>query len=142
MKATIYHNTGCSKSRATLALLESQGVEFQIIEYLITPPSGDTLKTLANKLGIRIKDLVRTGEPEFKEANIDLDTVTDEQILQLLDKHPKLMQRPIVEVAQGARIGRPPESILDDLELNALTLKERQRRRRDFEHEWHLCGRD
>lgn len=113
MKATIYHNPRCSKSRATLGLLESQGVEFQVIEYLITPPSAETLKSLAIKLGIALKDLVRTGEPEFKEANINLDSVTDEQILQLLDKHPKLIQRPIVEVAQRARIGRPPKSILE-----------------------------
>lgn len=113
MKAIIYYNSKCSKSRATLALLENQGVESQIIEYLITPPSGDKLKSLAKKLGLEIKNLVRTGEPEFKRADIDLDTATEEKILQLLDAHPKLIQRPIVEVAHGARIGRPPDAVLE-----------------------------
>ena len=113
MKATIYHNPRCSKSRATLALLENHGVEVKIIEYLVTPPSGDALKSLAGKLGSGSKELVRTGEPEFKEAGVDLGAATDEQILQLLDKHPKLIQRPIVEVTGSARIGRPPDAVLE-----------------------------
>jgi len=113
MKAIIYHNPNCSKSRSTVALLEKQGIKFQIIEYLVNPPSSNELKSLARKLGLDIQNLVRTGEPEFKDANIDLATATEEQILQLLNTYPILIQRPIVEIAEGARIGRPPNTILE-----------------------------
>jgi len=113
MKATIYHNPQCSKSRATLALLESHGLDYEVVEYLRTPPSSDTLLTLANKLGIELKELVRTGEPEFKAAGIDLASATDEQIIRLMGTCPKLIQRPIVEVADRARIGRPPDAVLE-----------------------------
>ena len=110
MKAIIYHNPNCSKSRSTVALLEKKGIKFQIIEYLVNPPSSNELKSLARKLGLDIQNLVRTGEPEFKDANIDLATATEEQIL---NTFPILIQRPIVEIAEGARIGRPPNTILE-----------------------------
>ncbi|MFL2547379.1 MAG: arsenate reductase (glutaredoxin) [Candidatus Rariloculaceae bacterium] len=113
MKATIYYNPRCSKSRATLALLEDRGVELQIVEYLVSPPSSDTLQALVEKLGISLRDLIRSGEAEFAAANVDLDSATSEEILALLTEIPKLIQRPIVEVDQGARIGRPPEAVLE-----------------------------
>ncbi len=113
MNATIYHNPRCSKSRATKALLEAAGVELEVIEYLKTPPSRETLLILLTKLGLEPHDLVRTAEAEFKNANVDLQTATGEQIVDLMTVYPKLIQRPIVEVTHAARIGRPPESVLE-----------------------------
>ena len=113
MKAIIYHNPRCSKSRAAKALLEAKGVELEVIEYLNTPPSEKTLRALVTKLGLEPKDLVRSGESEFQNAGVDLQAASDEQIVSLMAAYPKLIQRPIVEVGQTARIGRPPEAVLD-----------------------------
>ncbi len=113
MKAIIYHNPRCSKSRATKVLLETAGVELDVIEYLETPPSRETLMTLLTKLELEAKDLVRTGEADFKASGVNLRTATRERIVDLLIAYPKLIQRPIVEVTHAARIGRPPESVLE-----------------------------
>ena len=113
MKAIIYHNPRCSKSRATKALLEAKSVELEVIDYLNTPPSEETLMALVAKLGIEAKDLVRSGEAEFKNAGVDLQAASAEQIVALLADNPILIQRPIVEVAQSARIGRPPNAVLE-----------------------------
>jgi arsenate reductase len=113
LKPRIYHNPRCSKSRATLALLRDRGHEPEIIEYLQTPPSTDELKSLVAKLGVAPSALVRTNEDEFKQANVDLDVAADDQVLELLHSQPKLIQRPIVETATDARIGRPPERVLE-----------------------------
>jgi arsenate reductase len=114
MKAKIYHNPRCSKSRATLALLADRGVETEIIDYLENPPSRETLAKLLRKLGQPAITLVRTGDPEFGEyAGRKL---SDDEILDLLVALPRLLQRPIVEVGARARIGRPPEQVLELLE--------------------------
>jgi arsenate reductase len=116
MKARIYHNPRCSKSRAALALLEERGLELEIIEYLETPPSKTVLRKLLEKLDGRALDLVRTGEPEFKSAITTGRKPTVEEILDLLVATPRLLQRPIVEIGGRARIGRPPERVLELLE--------------------------
>ena len=114
MKAKIYHNPRCSKSRATLVLLAERGVETEVIDYLKSPPTREALKRLLHKLGQPAITLVRTGDPEFAEhAGRKLD---DEEILDLLVALPRLLQRPIVEVGARARIGRPPEQVLELLE--------------------------
>jgi len=114
MKARIYHNPRCSKSRATLALLEQRGVELEIVDYLATPPSKATLSELLRKLGGPALAMVRTGEPEFKpHASREL---RDDDVIELLADTPRLLQRPIVEVGDKARIGRPPEQVLELLE--------------------------
>lgn len=112
MKARIYHNPRCSKSRATLALLESRGLDLEIVPYLENPPSKATLKSLLGKLGIEARDLIRAREAQFKESGLSLDAPAD-RLLDLMVKHPKLIERPIVEVGPKARIGRPPEQVLD-----------------------------
>jgi arsenate reductase len=112
MKATIYHNPRCSKSRATLSLLEERGIDVEICEYLQTPPPKAQLQALLNKLGLRARDIVRSAEPELKAARIDLDAPAD-VLLDLIVKHPKILQRPIVEFGSSARIGRPPENVLE-----------------------------
>lgn len=112
MKARIYHNPGCSKSRATLALLEARGVDVDVIEYLRAPPTAAELRELLAKLGLPARDIVRSGETEFKASGVGLNA-GDDALLALIAAHPKLLQRPIVVVADAARIGRPPENVLD-----------------------------
>lgn len=114
MKARIYHNPRCSKSRQALALLEERGVETEVVEYLVTPPTRATLERLLGKLGTPALALVRTDEPEFRPHRGK--TLSDDAILALLAEQPRLLQRPIVEVGTRACIGRPPEQVLALLE--------------------------
>jgi len=114
MKAKIYHNPRCSKSRATLALLEERGIGAEVVDYLASPPSRGVLRRLVRKLGAPALTMVRTDEPEFQPFKGR--TLDEEQILDLLVAHPRLLQRPIVEVGSKARIGRPPEQVLELLE--------------------------
>ena len=116
MSIIIYHNPRCSKSRQTLAILEDKGMNVDVIEYLQTPPDAATLKTLINKLGITAKDLLRKGEDEFKQAGLDKENITDEEIIQAMVKYPKLIERPIVVYKDKAALGRPPENVLAILE--------------------------
>lgn len=111
MKATIYHNPRCNKSRETLALLTERGIEVEIVDYLATPPSRATLERLKRKLDLPASAMVRTNEPEF--ARHKTRALDDAQLLDLIAAEPKLLQRPIVEVGAKARIGRPPEQVLD-----------------------------
>ena len=111
MKAKIYHNPRCSKSRATLALLRERGVELEIIDYIATPPSKATLRTLLRKLGEPALAMVRTAEQEFRPHAQR--ALTDDEVIDLLAAEPRLLQRPIVELGDAARIGRPPERALE-----------------------------
>ena len=113
MPITIYHNPRCSKSRATLALLHEHGHSPEIIEYLRTPPDSPTLHTLANKLGLPLSSIIRTGEQIFKDNN--LANADDDALAAAISEHPVLLQRPIVVSGNRAAIGRPPESVLDIL---------------------------
>lgn len=114
---TIYHNPRCSKSRETLALLEQQGIKPQVVLYLDTPPSVATLKELLQQLDFSdARQLMRTKEDLYKSLNLADEGLTQEQLLQAMSDNPKLIERPIV-VAQGkARIGRPPEQVLEILQ--------------------------
>src|SRR5690606_25189270 len=109
LKARIYHNPRCSKSRQTLELLEQRKIDLDIVEYLKTPPTKAELKALLRKLGLRAADIVRTNEPEYREAAPE--NPTDDELLDLIVAHPKLLQRPIVVAGDRARIGRPPEQV-------------------------------
>jgi arsenate reductase len=111
MKAKIYHNPRCSKSRATLALLTERSVDFDVVDYLQTPPSKAKLRELKAKLGAPALAMVRTDEPEFRAYAGR--TLSDDEIFDLLVAQPRLLQRPIVELGPKARIGRPPERVLD-----------------------------
>ncbi len=109
----IYHNPRCSKSRQTLALLEQQGIEPEIIEYLKTPPTKETLKSVLEQLGISARQLLRTGEASYKELNLANPALTDDQLIETMCAHPKLIERPIVINNGQARLGRPPETVLE-----------------------------
>jgi arsenate reductase len=111
MKARIYHNPRCSKSRETLALLTERGIEIEVVDYLAKPPSRATLERLKRKLDLPASAMVRPNEPEF--APHKGRTLDDAALLDLIAAEPKLLQRPIVEVDDKARIGRPPEQVLD-----------------------------
>ncbi len=108
----IYHNPECSKSRAALALLEENDISPEIIYYLETPPSIEDLKSLLAKLGLRLKDIIRRSEDDFDELGLDDETLSEDIVLDLLQKHPQLLQRPIVVKGDRAIIARPPEAVL------------------------------
>ncbi|AAM84983.1 putative oxidoreductase [Yersinia pestis biovar Microtus str. 91001] len=113
---TIYHNPRCSKSRETLALVEQQGITPQVVLYLETPPSVDKLKELLQQLGFSdARQLMRTKEDLYKTLNLDDRGLTQDQLLQAMADNPKLIERPIVVTQGKARIGRPPEQVLEIL---------------------------
>ena len=112
MGVRIYHNSRCSKSRGTLELLQAHGIEPEVVNYLDTPPSTDELKTLLRLLGMTPRQLLRTGEAEYKELGLADPSMDDEAILQAMAAHPKLIERPIVVANGKAAIGRPPEAVL------------------------------
>ena len=114
-KITIYHNPRCSKSRTTLGLLEEQGRQPEVIEYLKTPPTADELKKVLEMLGLKPRELMRRKEKEYKAAGLDDDSLTDTQLIEAMVKHPKLIERPIVIRGSKAALGRPPEKVLDIL---------------------------
>lgn len=113
---TIYHNPRCSKSRATLALLEENDVSPEIVYYLETPPSKEQLRELLAKLGMGIRDILRSSEDEYGELGLDDDTLSEEIVFDIVCKHPQLLQRPIVVQGERAILGRPPENVLSLLQ--------------------------
>lgn len=115
MTVSIYHNPRCSKSRATLALLEERNIDPTIIAYLETPPTKSALKQVINALGIAPRDLLRKGEQPYKDLNLSDPGISDAEILDAMLAHPILIERPIVINGDRAAIGRPPESVLDIL---------------------------
>lgn len=115
MSVIIYHNPRCSKSRLTLALLRDRNIEPEIIEYLKTPPSKQRLKEILALLDLDPRDLMRTGEPEYKDNDLDNPDLTKDQLLDAMVKYPRLIQRPILLANGKARIGRPPEKVLEIL---------------------------
>ena len=108
----IYHNPRCSKSRQTLALLEEHGLQPEVIRYLETPPTAEELSVLVKALGCSVRDIIRVKESEYKELGLDSPSLSDEQLLQALGSHPKLIERPIVTHRGKAAMGRPPEQVL------------------------------
>lgn len=113
---TIIHNPRCSKSRQTLALLEENGVTPHVVEYLKAPLSVDALKTIFKKLNVEsVRDMMRIKEEEYKAANLGDSGVTEEVLFNAMAETPKLIERPIVIKGDCARIGRPPESVLEIL---------------------------
>jgi arsenate reductase len=113
--ATIYHNPRCSKSRQTLEILRSKGLDPDIVLYLEKPLDKPTLIGLLQKLDLGAADLVRRSEQAFKDNDLGKPDVSDEQLLDAMVKHPKLIERPIVVVGDKAVLGRPPEHVLEIL---------------------------
>lgn len=106
----IYHNSRCKKSREGLEILKNSGEEFKIKEYLKEPLREEELKSLLKKLDIVPIQLVRKNEKIWKENYKDKD-LSDEELIRIMIKNPKLIERPIVEDEKRAVIGRPPSEI-------------------------------
>jgi arsenate reductase len=115
MTIRIFHNPRCSKSRATLTLLQEQGIEPEIVLYLESPPDAGELRIILDKLGMSPRELMRTGEAEFRQQGLDDESLTDDELITAMVANPKLIQRPIVLAGGRAAMGRPPESVLDIL---------------------------
>lgn len=111
---TIYHNPKCSKSRETLALLREHGVKTKVVLYLDNPPTVGTLENLLKQLGFSsARELMRSKEDLYHDLQLDDQTLTQEQLFTIMHANPKLMERPIVIANGKARIGRPPENVLE-----------------------------
>ncbi|MEC9367495.1 MAG: arsenate reductase (glutaredoxin) [Pseudomonadota bacterium] len=115
MTVTIYHNPRCSKSRQTLALIEGKGIQPDIVHYLETPPDAAELKTILSKLGMGPRDIIRRGESVYKELGLADPKLGDAALITALTGHPELIERPIVVKGDNARIGRPPQAVLEIL---------------------------
>jgi arsenate reductase len=109
MSITIYHNPDCGTSRNVLALLRASGSEPTVIEYLNTPPDGETLKTLTTRMRMRVRDLLRIKGTPYRDLRLDDPSLTDEQLVGQMLAHPILINRPIVVAPSGASLCRPSD---------------------------------
>jgi arsenate reductase len=112
MAVVIYHNPRCTKSRETLSLLESRGIQPRIIEYLKTPPSAAELKALLAQLRLKPRELMRKKEAVYAELGLDDPKLTDDALIKAMVANPILIERPIVVNGSKAALGRPPEAVL------------------------------
>ena len=115
MKATIYHNPMCGTSRKTLEILRDSGADVWVHEYLKRPPTREDLKRLYERAGISPREGLRAKEPLAAELGLTAATVTDDQVLDAMVAHPILIERPIVETANGVRLCRPQERVREIL---------------------------
>ena len=116
MTVTIYHNPKCSKSRQTLALLEERGVKLKVIKYLQTPPDFVTLDDMLIKLNLEPRQIMRRKEALYTELKLNNETLDRAALIQAMVDNPLLIERPIVVANEQARLGRPPESVLEILD--------------------------
>jgi arsenate reductase len=114
-RTVIYHNPRCSKSRQTLELLDQRGVDTDVVEYLKTPPDTATLESILAMLELQPRELIRTGEDDYKALGLDDPALSDAQLIAAMVEHPRLIQRPIVVRDGKAALGRPPEQVLEIL---------------------------
>lgn len=115
MTVTIYHNPRCSKSRQTLALLQERGVAPRVVEYLKSPPDAATLDDLLDKLGLEPRELMRRKEAVYRELGLDDPKLDRTALIRAMAENPILIERPIVVAGGKARLGRPPEAVLEIL---------------------------
>jgi arsenate reductase (glutaredoxin) len=115
MAVTIYHNPRCSKSRQTLALLQDQGVEPKIVEYLKDTPDAAALDAILKKLKMEPRELMRRKEAPYKELKLDNPALSRAALIDAMVANPILIERPIVVKGAKVALGRPPESVLDIL---------------------------
>lgn len=115
MTTKIYHNPRCSKSRQTLALIEEQNIKPEIILYLDNPPSVSELKAILIKLKLNARDIIRSGETIYKELKLNDETLSEQDLITAMVQNPILIERPIVVNGKMARLGRPPEHVLEIL---------------------------
>ena len=114
-KVQIYHNPACGTSRNTLALIRNAGIEPEVIEYLVTPPSKDQLIKLIQDSGLSVREVLRKNVDPYTELNLDDASWTDEKLIDAMLEHPILINRPIVVTPRGTRLCRPSEVVLEIL---------------------------
>jgi arsenate reductase (glutaredoxin) len=113
---TVFHNPRCSKSRGALEILDERSVDHTVVEYLVTPPSRQTLEMIIAKLVDPVSDLVRTTDPRFTELGLDPGSYSSpEAVIALLLAHPELMERPVVVKGERAVIARPSARVAEVL---------------------------
>ncbi|MBM1199471.1 MULTISPECIES: arsenate reductase (glutaredoxin) [Pseudomonas] len=112
---TLYHNPRCSKSRGALELLEARGLTPTVVRYLETPLSAAQLRDLLARLNLSARQLLRSGEDEYKALNLGDSSLSEAQLIDAMAANPKLIERPILVAGNKAVIGRPPEKILEIL---------------------------
>lgn len=116
MSVRIYHNPRCSKSRQTLALLHEHGIEPEVVAYLEQPPDAAELDALLQALGLEPRELMRRKEAEYRALGLDDPTLDRERLIAAMVAHPRLIERPIVVRDGRARLGRPPQAVLELLD--------------------------
>lgn len=117
MALILYHNPRCSKSREVLALLRERGFEPEIVEYLKQPPSPGQLREILHKLGLTARELLRADEPEARRLGLAGPPEPEPGVLvDAMCAHPRLIQRPILIHGERARLGRPPQAVLEILQ--------------------------
>jgi arsenate reductase len=115
MTIRIFHNPRCSKSRATLALLQERGIEPEITLYLESPPDADEIRSILQKLGLTARELMRKGEAEYREQGLADEALTEDELIAAMVANPRLIERPIVLANGRAAIGRPLEAVIEIL---------------------------
>lgn len=140
MDVIIYHNPACGTSRNSLALIRNSGVEPHVIEYLKTPPTRAMLRSLIDRMGISVRELLREKDTPYAELGLDGPAFSDDALINAMLEHPILINRPIVVSPKGVRLCRPSEAVLDLLpaqqgefrkEDGELVIDARDRHRRD-----------
>jgi arsenate reductase (glutaredoxin) len=110
---TIYHNPACGTSRNTLAMIRFSGETPTVIEYLVHPPTRDTLKALLAQMGLGVRDILREKGTPYTELGLGQAHWSDEQLFDAIEQHPILINRPIVISPLGVRLCRPSERVLE-----------------------------
>ena len=113
MNVIIYHNPACGTSRNTLAMIRNAGLEPHVIEYLKTPPTRALLKRLLDRAHLSVRDVLREKGTPYAELNLGDPALTDDQLLDAIEAHPILLNRPLVVTPKGVRLCRPSEAVLD-----------------------------
>ena len=112
-KIFIYHNPRWGKSRESVKILENAGEDYEIINYIESPPSSEELQLLADKMDIQAHEFIRKKESIFKELGLHAYIDDDKTLFQYMSNNPKLIERPIVVKGDKAVLGRPPEKIIE-----------------------------
>lgn len=113
MEATIYHNPRCGNSRGALALLRERGIEPAIVDYLGHPLDVTALRKLVARVGVPLRELLRTKEAVYVELDLGHPARTEDELFEVVARHPILLNRPIVVTPKGALLCRPPERVLE-----------------------------
>ena len=120
MDVVIYHNPACGTSRNALALIRHAGIEPHVVEYLKTPPSRAMILALVERMGVPLRSLLREKGTPFAELGLGDPDLTDDQLLDAVEAHPILLNRPIVVSPLGVKLCRPSEAVLDLLPSEGL----------------------